>query len=224
MGNHITEKKVEDYNTKFSQVPRDYMDRLVWLFNEHPFTKKHIDEILKKVDQLEETTWETITYIFYMEPVTSQRPRLNPNTFTFYVPGANDHKKMFDIFKAHHSAMENVISTPCMLTAKVYSKTPATMSIQEKLAAELELIHNLNSPDWDNIGKAYCDMVQSTLVSNDSIVCKGSVEKFYSCLPRVEVTLAYMSKYDCKYNKRTVEKRKSFYENPKTVDSLDYVI
>ena len=214
----------EQYHEKFSAIPKDYMERLRWLFKEHPFKKSHLEDILAKVDQLESAEWDSVTYIFYMEPATGKRPRLNSKTFTFYVLGAASNRQIFEAFKEHHSEMQTVISTPCIITAKAYAKTPASMSMEEKLAAELELIHNLNSPDWDNIAKIYCDMVQETLISNDSIVCKGSIEKFYSCLPRVEVTISYMLKYDCRYNKRTVEKRKSFYENDKTVDGLDYII
>ena len=217
-------KGAEAYQEKFSQIPKDYMERLQWLFREYPFKKKHIDSIMKKIDALESTAWDTITYIFYMEPTTGQRPRLNSNTFTFYVPGAATHKQLFDSFKARHEEMDVVISTPCIMNVKAYAKTPSSMSMEEKLAAELELIHNLNSPDWDNVAQLYCDMVQKTLISNDSIVCKGSVEKLYSCLPRVEVSVSYMLSYDCKYNKRTVEKRKSFYENEKTLDGIEYVI
>lgn len=217
-------KTAEEYHEKFSSIPKDYMERLKWLFQKYPFKKKHIDEIISKITQLEQTEWDSITYIFYMEPEVGRRPRLNPKTFTFYVPGAANNRQMFEAFKEKHSEMDTVISTPCIITAKAYAKTPATMSMEEKLAAELELIHNLNSPDWDNIAKIYCDMVQNVLISNDSIVCKGSVEKFYSCLPRVEVTVSYMLKYDCKYNKKTVERRKSFYENDRTVDGLDYII
>lgn len=224
MGNQMTQKAIKEYHEKFSEIPKDYKDRLVWLIKSGTVKKKHLDSLLSKVDELQSTAWQTITYIFYMEPMPSQRPRLNSNTFTFYVPGAATHKQMFDRFKAMHSEDQNVISTPCILDCKVYTKTPSSMSPEEKLAAELELIHNLNAPDWDNIGKLYCDMIQETLISNDSVVCKGVVEKLYSCLPRVEVNIHYMTKYDCKYNKRSVEKRKSFYENPLTVKDIDHVI
>ena len=67
-------------------------------------------------------------------------------------------------------------------------------------------------------------MIQDTLVSNDSLVYRGCVQKFYSVLPRIEVIVKFMTIYDCKYNKRTVEKRKSFYENEKTVKDLPYII
>lgn len=102
--------------------------------------------------------------------------------------------------------------------------TPKGMNAVEKIAAELELIHNINAPDWDNLGKSYCDMVQDIIVSNDSLVFKGNVEKYYSVLPRIEVTLKFMLSYDCRYNKRTVESRKSFKENDRTIKDLDYII
>jgi len=221
---NITQKKIEEYNQKYGSIPKDYMERLKWLYQEYSYTKKDLNELLAAVDELTQTCWDHVTYIFYTDPKTTPRPRLNPKTFTFYVSGASDNKRIFEQFRELHSDMECVVSTPCILTTKTYTRTPAAMTAKEKLAAELELIHNLNNPDWDNAGKTYCDMIQSTLISNDSIVFRGEVEKFYSVLPRVEVTLHYMTKYDCRYNKKTIEKRKSFYENPLRIEGVDFVI
>lgn len=219
-----TTARVENYQEKYSMIPKDYMERLVYLYKKYPFKEKNMKHLLELVDELESTSWSKVTYIFYMTPATSNRPRLNPGTFIFYVPDAKNHKLMFERFKEYHSEMQHVISTPTILLTKVYTETPSSMSIEEKMACELELIHNMNAPDWDNIGKCYCDMIQDTLITNDSIVIRGSVEKLYSCLPRVEVTIAYMDKYDCKYNKRNVERRKSFYENPKRMEGIDFII
>lgn len=219
-----TAEKVLEYQEKFSHIPKDYQERLVYLYKKYPFKKKNMENLLKHIDELESTSWQTITYIFYMTPAAANRPRLNPGTFIFYVPDAKNHKLMFDRFKDYHSQLNYVISTPCVLSAKVYTETPSGMSIEEKMACELELIHNMNAPDWDNIGKCYCDMVQETLITNDSIVVRGSIEKLYSCLPRVEVYISYMDKYDCRYNKRTVEKRKSFYENEKRKTEIPSIL
>ena len=98
------------------------------------------------------------------------------------------------------------------------------MSKREKIAAEMELIHNINAPDWDNLGKTYSDMVQGVLVSNDSLVFSGQVQKFYSVLPRIEVDILFMTKHDCNYNKRAIEKRKSFQENDKTLKDVPFII
>ena len=68
-------KTAEEYHEKFSSIPKDYMERLKWLFQKYPFKKKHIDEIISKITQLEQTEWDSITYIFYMEREVGRRPR-----------------------------------------------------------------------------------------------------------------------------------------------------
>lgn len=224
MGHNVTNKQIMEYKEKYSQIPKDFMERLQWLYREYPYKQKHLQNILSKIDQLESTEWETVQYVFYMDPKGTPRPRLNPNSFTFYVSGAADNKRMFEEFAEMHSNMEFVISTPTIIRCRSYTKTPSTMTMEEKMAAELQLIHNVTKPDWDNIAKTYCDMIQDALVIDDSIVVRGEVEKFYSCLPRVEVDVTYMLKYDCKFNKRTMEKRKTFYENPRTKDGIDVIV
>jgi Holliday junction resolvase RusA-like endonuclease len=213
-----------DYHEKYGAIPKDYMDRLAWLYQEVGFTQKHLTDLLEKMDKLANTSWNEVNYIFYMTPKPTPRPRLSPNTFVFYVSGAKMNQEIFKNFVEQHSEMECVISTPCAMDTKVYIQTPNGMSIEEKVAAELGVIHNINAPDWDNLGKTYSDMVQDVLVSNDSLVFRGSVQKFYSVLPRIEVKVTFMTEYDCKYNKRSVEKRKSFQENEKTLKDLDFII
>lgn len=220
----MSKKDIQEYHEKFDHIPKDYMERLAYLYRLKPYTKDNLNSLLDKIDRLAEVEWDELTYIFYMNPKSTPRAKLNTKTFTFYVKDAKNYKAVFDDFKEKHSNMECVISTPTIITTKMYFETPKSMSIEEMMAAELELIHHVNNPDWDNCGKTYCDMVQKTLVSNDSIVCKGSVEKFYSILPRIEINLRFMTKYDCKYNKRSVEGRKSFKENPLTLDGIDYII
>lgn len=220
----MSKKAIREYHDKFNDIPKDYMERLAYLYRLKPYTKEHLNSLLEKIDKLTTMEWDEVTYIFYMDPKSTPRARLNTKTFTFYVKDAKNYKQVFDDFREQHSNMECVISTPTIITTKVYMETPKTMSIEEMLAAELELIHHVNNPDWDNVGKTYSDMVQKTLISNDSIVCKGSVEKFYSILPRIEVNIRFMTQYDCKYNKRSVEGRKSFKENPLTIKDIGHII
>lgn len=213
-----------DYHVKYDNIPKDYMERLSWLTEEIKVKPEHLSDLLEKIEQLKKIQWNEVTYIFYMTPKPTPRPKLAKNTFIFYVSGAKMNKEIFQNFIDQHSEMEAVISTPCSLDTRVYIQTPASMSVEEKLAAELGLVHNVNAPDWDNLGKAYSDMVQDVLISNDSLVFKGTVQKFYSVLPRIEVKVRFMTIYDCKFNKRSVEKRKSFIENPKTIKGLECII
>lgn len=205
-------------------IPKDYMERLAYLYKVMPYKKKDLELLINSIDRLKNVAWDSVTYIFYMVPKPSQRPRLNPKTFTFYVKDAKNFKDVFDEFKREHSAMDCVISTPCTIHTKCYIETPKGMNLREVMAAELELIHHINAPDYDNLAKTYTDMVQKTLISNDSIIFSGTSEKFYSILPRIEVTIKFMTAYDCKYNKKSVEKRKSFKENELTLKDIDYII
>ncbi len=219
-----TKQDIKEYQDKFSNIPKDYLERLAYLYRVYPFKRKDLEQLIKKIDALSQVYWDSVTYIFYMNPKSSPRPKLNTKTFTFYVKDAKNFKQVFDDFKEQHSDMDCVISTPCTIETKSYIETPKGMSLQEMMAAELELIHHVNAPDYDNLAKTYTDMVQHTLISNDSIIFRGTSEKFYSILPRIEVTIHFMTAYDCKYNKRSVEKRKSFKENPLTLKNVDFII
>ena len=224
MKNKSSLQEAFEYHEKYGSIPKNFMERLSWLYQETNFNEKQLKTLLEKIDELANVQWEELNYVFYMTPKPSPRPRYSSNTFHFYVGGARLNKEIMENFVEQHSEMECVISTPCSLDTKVYMPTPKGMNAMEKIAAELELIHNVNAPDWDNLGKNYCDMVQDVLVSNDSLVFRGCVEKFYSILPRIEVTIRFMKSYDCKYNKRTIENRKSFKENDRTLKDLNFII
>lgn len=213
-----------EYHQMYDHIPKDYMERLSWLYAEIGFTSKDLEELLPKIEQLTEIEWNELHYIFYMTPKATPRPKQDPRTFQFYVSGAKMTHEIFERFMEEHSEMDCVISTPCIFNTKVYMQTPANMSKREKIAAEMELIHNVNAPDWDNLGKTYSDMVQGVLVSNDSLVFSGQVQKFYSVLPRIEVNILFMTKHDCNYNKRAIERRKSFQENDKTLKDVPFII
>ena len=217
-------KEIVEYHNKFDHIPKDYEERLAWLYNDIKFTKQDLEKLMACIELLAEAEWEELLYIFYMVPRSTPRARQRKATQTFYVKDAHNKKEVFDQFIAACSDLQCVISTPTRLDCKIYMETPAGMSRLEKMAAELELIHHINAPDWDNLGKGYCDMIQKTLISNDSIVCRGAVEKFYSVLPRIEVTVRFMKSYDCKFNKRSVERRKSFKENPLTIEGIESII
>ena len=86
------------------------------------------------------------------------------------------------------------------------------MNIVDTILAELGLIKPITTPDWDNLGKTYSDMVQKHLLLNDSLITDGSVSKRYSLKPRIEITITYLLNYDCQYNKKVIEHSKSYKE------------
>ena len=81
------------------------------------------------------------------------------------------------------------------------------MKSVDKILAELGFIRPTSKPDWDNIAKAYCDMIQDTLLYDDSLVIEGSSKKFYSVKPRIEISIEYMNDYDCEFNQKKINRK-----------------
>ena len=78
----------------------------------------------------------------------------------------------------------------------------------EKIAAEMGLIRPISKPDWDNLAKAYCDMIQDLLIYDDALIVEGTSKKFYSVKPRIEVTISYMENHDSQFNKKKISRQK----------------
>ena len=67
-------------------------------------------------------------------------------------------------------------------------------------------------PDWDNIAKKYSDMTNHNIWLDDSFVIEGTVKRFYSVLPRIEIHIRYLNML---YNKKQydyISNRKDFIE------------
>ena len=79
---------------------------------------------------------------------------------------------------------------------------PSSMKSVEQLCAELGFIRPLSKPDWDNLAKTYCDMINDCIISDDKNIIDGKLSKFYSIKPRIEITLQYASDFDSDYNER----------------------
>ena len=78
------------------------------------------------------------------------------------------------------------------------------MNKAEKILAELGLLCPISKPDWDNLGKAYSDMVQQALIMDDALIFSAESIKRYSIKPRVEIEISYMMDFDCEYNRKKI--------------------
>lgn len=157
---------------------------------------------------------EKLHFVLYLVPEPTPRPRTTFNTRNFYVKGAKDNN---DLFKEIMNSMEDMylITTGTKITVKNYLPTPSGMNRFEKFFAELGLVRALTTPDWDNLAKAYCDMIQKNLIINDSLIWSGTSIKNYSIKPRIELTIEYDKSYDCTFNRKKVELSKYYMEENK---------
>ena len=79
--------------------------------------------------------------------------------------------------------------------------------------AEIGLDRPITKPDFDNIAKLYSDMYNSNVWLDDCLTIRGSVDKFYSILPRVEIDLRFLNGVYNKHQYNNIINRKDFTEN-----------
>lgn len=217
--------KQKEYRNKYGNVPSGMGDRIIYAMDKLKLNIGDISKIKKFVnDILFLTEWKTYDFTFYFIPEGAPRPKYSGKIGSFYVKGAKADARMFseylDELKEYEVEYE-MITTPCKFYCDIFMPVPENMSRIEKFLSEIRLTYPLGTPDWDNVGKKYSDMVQHGLILNDSLIVDGRVRKYYSFKPRVEIHIEYLTKYDCNHNKKKVESWKSYTDSEiKVRDSI----
>ena len=75
------------------------------------------------------------------------------------------------------------------LFVKAYYKIPKSASKKRKAAMLSEQIRPTKKPDGDNILKMVADALNGVCYKDDKNLVSMSIEKFYSDMPRIEVTV-----------------------------------
>lgn len=197
--------KIKAYDEIFGHIPLDAEERMLYLLSKLKFREKELPVIEKFYKKLKSMKTTSYSFILYLVPEPTPRPRTSSRTHTFYVKGA---KENHNLFKEIMNTIGDVpiITTPTQIEIVSYLPTPKSMNRLETFFAEIGLIKPVSIPDWDNLAKAYCDMIQKNLIINDSLIWSGSSIKRYSIKPRIEMTLTFDKAYDCKFNRDRIEK------------------
>lgn len=193
----------KDYLKEYGDIPKEYrvcIDYLIQKSNLKRY-KIHVYEEVKRIHRIK---WKTLKYTIYLVPKATPRPRSGRNG-VFYVKGAADNKKFFKEFVKNEDIP--LITTPTRFKGYFYLPIPNTMHPVEKILAEMGFIYPISKPDWDNLAKAYCDMIQGLLLYDDSLVVDGESHKRYSIKPRIEIEISYMEDYDSDFNKKKIIKK-----------------
>lgn len=207
-------QKQKQYDMKYGNIPIDYTERLNWMVDYYNLSPSKMDEILlKRQNVLNNLFYYDYNVIELLEePEGASRPRVrilksNYNRIAMtdpmvhvYVPGASeDHRYMRQLVDHELIQLDWLISTPCDIEYNVYLKTPSNANVVDTFLCEIGLFRPpFSKPDWDNIAKKYCDMFNYNIWIDDTLVIDGSVHKYYSILPRVEIKLRYLN---CVYTK-----------------------
>ena len=208
-------------------IPKDYQERINWIIDTYKISDAKLKDIIDTKDKMLQQMYymPELFVVIYEIPEGSPRPRArfikskgnnilanarsNPGFIQVYsITGAAD-KKFMQEFKTNNDFdfLESLIYTPCSVKYDAYFKTPSIFNSKEKMLAELGMIRPLSKPDFDNVEKKYSDMYTGNIWVDDSIVIESNFNKYYSELPRMEITLRYMNMLYNKYQYKSVSKR-----------------
>jgi Holliday junction resolvase RusA-like endonuclease len=208
-------QKINEYSKEYGFIPTDYDERMHFLLSILKFKEKDVAFIKAMHKKLASVKTEKIYFTLYLVPEPTPRPRTTFNSHRFYVKGARDNNELFaEILSTINSIP--LITTATQITVTNYLPTPKGMNRFEKFFSELGLVRVLTTPDWDNLAKAYCDMIQKNLLLNDSLIWKGTSVKYYSIKPRIELVIEYDKVYDCTFNRKRIESSKFYLSEEKT--------
>ena len=230
-------QKAKLYESKYSEIPRDYIERLSWMYDKYHITKAKAEEILRAKYNILSSLYysDDILVVLYEEPEGSPRPRaryVNKSNLTSYaksdpgyiqvysLTGESDRKFMKrliddnDLMKLNH-----LICTPCDVEYNTFSKTPSSYNTINTFLSEVGIIRPVSKPDFDNMEKKYADMYNGNVWIDDALVQDAAIHKYYSILPRVEIRLKFLNLLYTKYQYEQIIKR---VEDPNIVNYCRY--
>lgn len=225
-------KKMVEYDNKYSQIPKDYYERLEWMYDNYKISDKKAENILKlREEMINAFKYNTISFVLYEIPAGKERPRFriinkkyllnaainNPQFVHVYSPsGHDDHVYMTRLVNSSDIiALDQLLCTPVYAEFIAYFPTPKSYSQEKTFLAEIGLDRPLSKPDFDNIEKKYADMLNRTIWLDDMFVVDSCLHKFYSILPRLEIRLHFMNMVYNKHQYDMITNRKDFTDNMK---------
>lgn len=205
-------ESIKEYLDKFEDVPRKFKDRLSYIVEKYNLTPKHLKKIEDSLNMLNEfDMYEEFSFVLYVIPKPSPRPRIVRGGKHCYVPGADDDRELFNQYlDSLGDKRPPIITTPCEIFLDYYLEIPNSMKKTDIMLAELKYIRPISVPDVDNVAKKYIDMTQKSLLLNDSLIVGAYIQKYYSILPRVEIRIRYQKGFISKFNRDKVESWSSY--------------
>lgn len=206
-----TRKALEkEYNELYGNISLDVYERLKNKLGED-FNEDLLQSALERIKKArKKIKYSMIRFTFYEKPKQTHRPRADYAKKIMYVPNAKLNSNAIATFIEDLKEDINIICTPIKICLKAYLPMPNNAKPLDILLYELEHDYAVGKPDFDNILKAYCDMIQNHIILDDDIVSSASFDKYYSLKPRVELLVIYTDGVASEYTYNRITSRKSY--------------
>ena len=199
-------QKQEEYNRKYSDIPNDYNERLEWMDNHYKLNDSLRQQIIDRANNIQQNLFfDDFLIVLYMVPEGTPRHRYRlitpknymkaatvlPYVHVYQPRAADDHKYLQRLVNDELVVINQFIQTPFACNINCYFPIPSTYNRSDRFIAEMGLDFHITKYDIDNVFKHYLDMFNETVWLDDRLCFSGTLNKFYSELPRVEIYIKY---------------------------------
>lgn len=218
-------EREKEYRSKYGNISNDKFTRLKEELGDK-FTSELLEDALERVKEgKKKLKYYMIHFTFYEKPVQSHRPRTKGKKFKgMYVPNAKSNHDAIKEFVHKLKKDISIITTPMRISLKAYYPMPNIIKPIEIVLYETEHDYAIGKPDFDNVLKAYSDMLLKNIILDDDIVSSSTFDKYFSLKPRVELEIIYINGYASEYTYKTIKSRKTFKDLKDHIESELLVI
>ena len=135
-----------------------------------------------------------INFVVPGQPVPQGRPRWTSKPFPhmYDPPASAKYKRKVKKF-ASKIAPDELLKGELYVEVLIYKETLSSFSKKKKAAAEARILRPITKPDADNYAKGILDAVKGVLWEDDGQVVDLVARKYYSEIPRVEISVKEIS-------------------------------
>ena len=207
------DQRLKEYQDKYPVTYSDLESALKHYFKIRKWNfDKAVKKATKKIKEIEKhRVYKTIRIILYEFPMKTDRPRHTRFGHTFSPNAKANNDYIRKALKAVNKVFK-LINTPASIVIDAYLEMPTQVPPDEVLLYECKVLKVEEMPDYDNIGKCYTDMLKNNFVCDDDLFHSGTVNKYYSVMPRVEITIRYTEAHESDYVYKRLKSRKSIKE------------
>ena len=173
-----------------SQVRNDIFEKYC---EDLKLSDKDLESIREEQDHLSNpNNWQELSFVYYGEPKAQPRARSTAVGNFFYDPGKGLKLWLLEQLKAQLPKDFSPIEKEIFFEACFYKPIPKSVSKKEKVLMESGLRRPVGRPDIDNYVKLVQDALNKVFYTDDSVITCLTAKKFYSSVPRVEISIKYM--------------------------------